>query len=91
MKRTWVLLVMLGLLSSAALAQKIKIEKLDDLPRHTYKIDQSVVSFIEDDAAIKKLAAEVKEDILADLEKYEISDKSTLQVMYASLGKIAMI
>ncbi len=91
MKRTWVLLVMLGLLSSAALAQKIKIEKLDDLPRHTYKIDQSVVSFIEDDAAIKKLAAEVKEDILADLEKYEISDKATLQGMYASLGTIAMI
>lgn len=91
MKRTLVFLAVLGLMASVALADKIKIEKLDDLPRYTYKIDQKIVDFLKDDAAIKKLASEVKRDILSDLEKYEIADKSTLQGMYATLGTIAMI
>jgi len=91
MKRTLVLLLSLCLVSSLALAQKTKIEKLDDLPRHTYKVDQKVVDFIKDDAAVKALAALVKADILADLDKYEIADKSTLQGMYANLGTIAII
>ncbi len=91
MKRTWLLMVMVGLLASSAMAEKIKIEKLDDLPRHTYKIDQKIVDFLKDDAAIKKLATEVKANILADLETYDITDKSTLQGMYGDLGSIAII
>lgn len=91
MKRTWLFLVLAGLLANNAFADKIKIEKLDDLPRHTYKIDKKVVDFLKDDAAIRKLAAEVKRDILSDLDTYEISDKSTLQGMYANLGTIAII
>lgn len=91
MKRTWVFMVLVGLLVSTAFADKIKIEKLDDLPRHTYKIDKKIVDFLKDDAAIKKLASEVKKDILADLDTYEITDKSTLQGMYADLGTIAII
>ncbi len=91
MKRTWVFMVLVGLLVSTAFADKIKIEKLDDLPRHTYKIDKKIVDFLQDDAAIKKLASEVKKDIQADLDTYEITDKSTLQGMYADLGTIAMI
>lgn len=91
MKRSWLFLVLAGLLANYAFADKIRIEKLDDLPRHTYKIDQKVVDFLKDDAAIRKLAAEVKRDILSDLDTYEISDKSTLQGMYANLGTIAII
>ncbi len=91
MKRTWFIMVLVALFANLAIADKIKIEKLDDLPRHTYKIDKKIVDFLKDDAAIKKLASEVKKDILADLDKYEISDKATLQGMYANLGSIAII
>ncbi|MCC6476493.1 S8 family serine peptidase [bacterium] len=72
-------------------AEKIKIEKLDDLPRHSYKIDKKVLDFVKDEKGVKMLAADVKKDILADLDTYEITDKSTLQGMYASLGSIAII
>lgn len=91
MKRTWFVMLLVGLLANLAVADKIKIEKLDDLPRHTYKIDKKIVDFLKDEAAMKALAVEVKADILADLEKYEITDKSTLQGMYANLGTVAMI
>ena len=91
MKRTWIFMVLVGLLASGALADKIKIEKLDDLPRHTYMVKEKVVDFLKDDAAIKKLAADVKKDLLADLDTYEITDKTTLQNMYADLGTIAII
>lgn len=91
MKRTWFIMVLVALFANLAMADKIKIEKLDDLPRHTYKIDKKIVDFLKDEAAIKALAMEVKADIVADLEKYEIADKSTLQGMYANLGTIAMI
>jgi len=91
MKRTWFIMVLVALFANMAIADKIKIEKLDDLPRHTYKIDKKIVDFLKDNAAINKLAAEVKADLLADLDKYEISDKATLQGMYANLGTIAMI
>jgi hypothetical protein len=91
MKRTWVFMVLIGLLASGALADKIKIEKLDDLPRHTYMVKEKVVDFLKDDAAIKSLAEAVKKDILSDLETYEITDKTTLQNMYANLGTIAII
>ncbi|MBL0062009.1 MAG: S8 family serine peptidase [bacterium] len=91
MKRTWFIMVLVALFANMAIADKIKIEKLDDLPRHTYKIDKKIEDFLKDNAAIDKLAAEVKKDILADLDKYEITDKATLQGMYANLGTIAMI
>ena len=51
---------------------KQKIEKLDDLPRHTYKIEMKAVELIDNDAALMKLAGEVKQDLLDDLNKFEI-------------------
>jgi len=74
-----------------AAAEKIKIEKADDLPKHSYKIDMKIVDLLEDDAAFKKFMNEVKGDLEADLEKYDITDKSTLQGFYANLGTIALI
>ena len=70
---------------------KQKIEKLDDLPRHTYKIDMKATEFIDNDAALMKLAAEVKKDLEDDLAKFEIEDKTTLKDYYASLGTIALL
>jgi subtilisin family serine protease len=78
--------------AGAAMAQgKIKIEKLDDLPRHVYKVDMKATEVIQNDAALMKLAAEVRKDLEDDLNKYEIDDKTTLKDFYANLSTIALL
>ncbi len=76
---------------SSVQAAKIKVDKLDDLPRYTYKIDIQAVQLYENAAVLSRLAAEVKRDLLSDLEKYEITDNTTLQAYYSNLGAIAVI
>jgi len=79
-------------MSSTGLAEeKIKIEKLDDLPRHTYKIDIKAAELFENDQALMKLASEVKQDLDNDLKKYEIQDKTTLKDYYSLMQIIAML
>ncbi|NOY88005.1 MAG: S8 family serine peptidase [FCB group bacterium] len=70
---------------------KIKIEKLDDLPRHTYKIDVKAVDLLTNDDALLKLAHALQKDLKDDLDKYEISDKTTLKGYYRTLGIISML
>jgi subtilisin family serine protease len=70
---------------------KIKIEKLDDLPRYTYKIDKDVVDFIGDEKEVLKLAKKLKKNLKKDLDTYEIEDKTTLKSYYAMLGTIALL
>jgi subtilisin family serine protease len=81
----------LGAPYTSIAADKIKIEKLDDLPRHTYKIDMKAAEFVENMPAVLKLAEQVKADLEADLAKYDIADKTTMQGMYAGLGTIALL
>jgi len=88
---TTLTIVILGLAIVAAAADKIKIEKLDDLPRHTYQVDVTAVAFLSDEAALMKLAGELKRDMLADLEAYEIDDKTTMKGYYSGLGRIALV
>ncbi len=79
-------------MAGSILAQdKIKIEKLDDLPRHTYKIEKKAADFIKDQDAVMALAAKIKKDLESDLAKYEIEDKTTLKAYYSDLGLIAML
>ncbi|MBU0517880.1 S8 family serine peptidase, partial [bacterium] len=87
------IMAMVVLVCSAkfAAAEKIKIEKADDLPKHSYKIEMKVVDLLADEAAFKQFMNEVKADIEADLKKYEIEDKTTLKGFYANLGTIAFI
>ena len=88
-------LVMAALIAAGAepaIAQdKIVIEKADDLPRHTYTIDTTAVELVQDEAAIKALAAEVRVDLESDLATYEIPDKTTMRDYYGSLRTIAFI
>lgn len=86
-----VLVLFLLIVAPPAAAQKIQIEKLDDLPRHTYKIDIKAVELFDNNDALLKLAHEVQKDLEGDLEKYEIPDKSTLQNYYGMLGVIAIM
>ncbi len=83
--------ILAALAATGVAAEKIKIEKLDDLPRHTYRIEGKATEFIADNAAVQKLAAEVKADLLADLDKYEIPDQTTVLNYYSNLATIALI
>ena len=83
-------LLMINALSVAG-QDKIKVDKLDDLPRYTYKIDVPVTELYKNEKELVRLAKEVKRDLLSDLDKYEITDKTTLQDYYANLGSIAII
>jgi len=72
-------------------AEKTVITKLDDLPRHTYKIGIKAAEILDNEQALMKLAGEVKKDLLDDLSKYDIQDKTTQQSFYADLGQIAFL
>lgn len=78
-------------LATPALAQKIRIEKADDLPRYTYQIEGKASELVQDRDAIMALAAKVKSDLEADLETYEIPDATTLQGYYGTLRTIAYL
>ncbi|HUU02693.1 MAG TPA: hypothetical protein VM425_14750 [Myxococcota bacterium] len=85
------LILVLGTLTVSGAAEKIKITKLDDLPRYTYKIEGKAVDFLNNDAAVMKLADQVKRDLKKDLATYDIADKTTVQGYYASLGTVALL
>jgi subtilisin family serine protease len=89
--RACILLAVLAIATISVAADKIVIEKADDLPRHTYTIDTTAVEFLHDAGAMRKLAAELRSDLEADLEAYEIPDKTTLKGFYQQLSTIAFL
>jgi len=89
--RICVLLALLAVATISAAADKIVIEKADDLPRHTYTIDIKAVEILYDEGAILELAAELRRDFEADLDAYEIPDKTTLKGFYQRLSTIAFL
>lgn len=74
-----------------ARAEKIKLEKADDLPRYTYEVRSEAVELVRDPDALLELARALEVDLRRDLETYEISDKTTLKGYYQALGTIAMM
>jgi subtilisin family serine protease len=70
---------------------KIKIETLDQLPRHTYELEGSVSALLKSDEQFAEFAAKVRADIESDLEKYQIDDAATLQRFYRTLLALDMI
>ena len=89
--RLILLFVVTLLVAGSVAAEKVKIEKADDLPRHTYRLDLKALELFENDEALMKLAGEVKADLLADLDTYEIPDKTTIKEFYGVLGTISML
>ncbi|MBL8887126.1 MAG: S8 family serine peptidase [Phycisphaerales bacterium] len=76
--------------ANAAPGAKIAVKTADDLPRHTYKIEGKASEFLLSDAAFKAFVAELKANTLADLEKYDIQDKTTLKGYHTTLQQIAV-
>jgi subtilisin family serine protease len=67
---------------------KIKIERLDDLPRHTYAVTGKVTDLVLSSEKVLALAEAVRADVESDLETYEIGDSTTLKKMYSALLQV---
>lgn len=74
-----------------AIAEKIKIEKLADLPTHTYDVSGKPSEMVENPAAILELAGRVEADVKKDLDTYDIQDKTTLKRFAGERLTIAML
>ncbi len=77
-----------GLLATVlpVIGQKQKISSADQLPRRTYDVQaESFMSAMKDEALMNRLASELKTNLLADLNTYEIADAATLKAYYTSL------
>jgi subtilisin family serine protease len=77
--------------AAAAPADKPKITKLDDLPRHTYPVDGKVTALLKDDAKFDALVRNVRADVEKDLTDYDIEDKTTLKRLKGTLLVIALL
>lgn len=84
-------LLALALALPAAAGDKKVIETRDDMPRHSYPVDGTVVALMQDDAAFEALAAAVEEDLLAVNEEYDIADASARQDVLRTLRALAMM
>ncbi len=76
--------------SSAKPPAKVVVKTAADLPVHEYTITGKASEFLVSDQAFKEFVAKVKADALADLAKYDIQDKTTLQGYHSLLSMVAM-
>ncbi len=90
--RRLALAALAALLPLSAAAERTVIEKKDDLPRHSYRVDLPVTDLYaaENRDALLALAAAVREDVAGDLERFDIRDDSTVQDYYGMLGSVAI-
>jgi hypothetical protein len=72
-------------------AEKIKIEKRDDLPRHTYPIEGRVADLLVSPEKFAEFAAALRKDLESDLAAYDIQDKTTLKDFYHTLQTLKLI
>jgi subtilisin family serine protease len=72
-------------------ASKPKITKLDDLPRHTYPMQGTVLDLVMNDAKFNALADQVYADMQKDLNDYDIEDKTTLKGLKGVLLQIDLL
>lgn len=82
------LLIFTSLISVAQ--NKIEINKADDLPRRSVTLVGKAVDIINDDSQLLRLTSELIKNLEADLDKYQINDKASLQSYYISLATCYM-
>lgn len=89
-----------GAIASGAAAQenasqpaggRIKVAKLDDLPRHAYPLKIKVSELLKSEEAFAEFAARVRADIESDLARYEIGDPAALQRLYMTLARLDLL
>lgn len=77
--------VLAAVLAAPALADKPKVTKQDDLPRHSYKVTGTVTQLVTDEKAFAPFADSVRKNLEADLAGYDIQDRTTLQGIQGAL------
>jgi len=80
-----------ALISPVSAETRQRIDKAADLPRFTYKLDDSVEQVVRDDAKFAKVAEQIRRDIDRVLGKYEITDKAAERGLRATLVQLDML
>jgi subtilisin family serine protease len=75
---------------SVATADKIKVESHEDLPRFTYELEGQLTDFIQSDDLLA-FARKRRGDVNSVLERYEVTDATTLQGYYGLLLNVQML
>ncbi len=83
-------LLLAGAVATTA-QDKIPVNTLDDLPKHTYEAGGTIIEMLDSPEQIKRLADAVCADIQADLDKYDLKDATTLQHWHGALLTIALL
>ena len=68
--------------------EKVKITRADELPRRTVQLQGKALDLLNDEAQLGRLADEALKNVLEDLAKYDIQDKSTLAGYYGTLSQL---
>jgi subtilisin family serine protease len=90
--RSWIVVfVFLSSVTYAQQPEKKKVSSIDDLPRHTYRIDGTLTEIITHEEDFKPFAAQVRINIEHDLGMYDIIDKTTLKKFYGMLIVLDML
>jgi subtilisin family serine protease len=77
-------------ISGAQQVEKLRIDSLEDLPRHSYTIEGKIADMVASSQAFAPFAAELRRNIESDLARYEIADKTTLRRWIATLVYLDM-
>jgi subtilisin family serine protease len=77
--------------AQVATSAKKKIEKADDLPRHTYALTEAPSVLLLDEVPFAALATSLRKDQASDLANYDIEDKTSLQDFTATSLSLAML
>ncbi|MGD8773639.1 MAG: S8 family serine peptidase [Gammaproteobacteria bacterium] len=75
---------------SVATADKIKVESNEGLPRFTYEMDGQLTDFIQSDDLLA-FARKRRGDVNSVLERYEVTDATTLQGYYGLILNVQML
>jgi len=87
-----ILIACLALVVAApVLAQKARIEKADDLPRFSYKVDGKLEDVVRDEAKFRSFATAVRRDVESVLAQYDIPDKATERRLLGTLAQIDVL
>src|SRR5215204_5062331 len=88
MSRSVALLVTCALVIPA-LAQKLPVQRADQLPRFTYTLDGNVEELLTADEKFLKLASAVRRDVEHVLRDYEIADRAKVRELLEILANVS--
>ncbi len=84
-------LLMFSFIANILTAQKIAINSVDDLPKRTYTIEEAqYLDVLNNKTLMQTLSTDLEANLLTDLDKYDITDPSTLKNYYNTLRRLAM-